>query len=58
MAKYLRVKVINGIRLGLPEVISEEVALDALEEAWDDADLLLDEGERLSCGGYLYWKEE
>lgn len=58
MAKYLRLKVINGICVGLPEVVSEEVALEALEEAWDDADLLLDEGERLNCGGYRYWKEE
>ena len=57
MSKYYRRKILDGT-MGWAEEISEEVALDALEEVWNDPDLLLDEGERLSCGGYLYWKEE
>ncbi len=58
MAKYLRLKFINGICVGLPEVIPEEVAINALVKVYTIPASLLDSGERLRCGGYLYWKEK
>ena len=57
-AKYFRIKVMCGVRLGVPEVISEEVAMRYLKVVWSDPNALLDEGERLTVGEFLYWKEK
>lgn len=58
VSKYFRLKFLSGKAIGLPEEISEEVAMTALKEHWNDPNRWLKNGQRLTVNEYTYWKND
>jgi len=57
MSRYLRLKVLDGKIIGLPEEITEQDAMKVLKEIWNNPNKWLDKGNRLRVDEYIYWKD-
>lgn len=56
MHSYFRLELLGGEMTGLSEEITEQAAMKVLKQHWNNPNVFLDQGERLTVNGYVYWK--